>query len=278
MLDMRKFLIAACCLLPLFGAEDPKELVRRALSAYTADDAAQRQYTYLQREDIRILGGGGDLKRHELRTYDVTLLEGSPYKRLVKRDDRPLSPEEDRQQQEALGRSIQQRRAESPEERRQRIAEFERKRQERRGDLNEVANAFDFTLVGDDTIDGVPAWVVEGTPRAGYKARSKSAAYFGKLKGRIWISKADNHVMKMDAVTLDTIAIGAFLIRFGQGGHIAIEFAHVNNDAWLPKHVLLTGSARVLLLKGYHLDADYSFSDYKKFTVESRVVDTGTTR
>jgi hypothetical protein len=76
----------------------------------------------------------------------------------------------------------------------------------------------------------------------------------------------------MDAVTLDTISIGAFLLRIAKGGHIVVEFAHVNNEVWLPKHASLKGSARLLFVKGYHLDADWAFTDYRKFTVESHVV------
>ena len=52
-----------------------------------------------------------------------------------------------------------------------------------------------------------------------------------------------------------------------------VEFARVNNEVWMPKHVVLTGSARVLLVKGYHVDADFTFSDYKKFSTESRVIE-----
>ena len=54
-----------------------------------------------------------------------------------------------------------------------------------------------------------------------------------------------------------------------------VEFAHVNNEVWLPKHAALKGSARLFFVKGYNLDADWAFSDYRKFTVESHVVDAG---
>ena len=115
---MRTLLIAACCALPLLAADGPKaiapitpiEMVRRALADYTRDEAAERQYTYLQREDFRMLDGSGNLKRRDLHTYDVTLLEGSPYRRLVKRNDQPLPPEEEKQQQANLQRSIDERR------------------------------------------------------------------------------------------------------------------------------------------------------------------------
>lgn len=279
---MRMLLIAACCALPLaadgpkaIAPITPKEMVRRALADYTRDDAAERQYTYLQRDDFRMLDGSGNLKRRDLHTYDVTQLEGLPYRRLVKRNDQPLPPEEEKQQQANLQRSIDERRKETADQRRERIAEWERKRQERQKDIDEVPDAFDLVLAGEDVIDGVPVWIVDGTPHPGYKPKSKTAAYFTKMKGRIWIAKSDYHAVKIDAETMDTISIGAFLIRFAKGGHVGVEFARVNNEVWMPKHVVLTGSARVLLVKGYHVDADFTFFDYKKFSTQSRVIDTG---
>jgi hypothetical protein len=272
---MRKISIAACFALRLLAADDPKEMVRRSLALYSHDDAAERHYTYLQREDLRMLDGAGSLKRRELRTFDITPVEGTPYRRLVKRDDQPLSAKEEKQQQDNLQRSIEERRKETPEQRRQRIADWDRKRQSRLNEIEEVPDAFDFRLTGDDVIDGVPVWVIEGTPHPGYKPKSKSAGYFVKMKGRMWIAKSDYHQVKIDAVTLDTISIGAFLIRFAKGGHIVVEFSRINDEVWLPKHLSLTGSARVLLVKGYHVDADFTFSDYKRFSVDSRVLDSG---
>jgi hypothetical protein len=279
---MRTLLIAACSALPLLVADGPKAIapitpqamVRRALTAYTRDDAIERQYTYLQRNDFRILDGDGNVKHRDIHTFDITLLEGSPYRRLVKRNDQPLSPDEEKQQKANLQRSIDERRRETAEQRRQRVADWDRKRLEKEKELEEVPYAFDLRLVGEDVIDGVPVWIIDGTPHPGYEPKSKTASYFTKMKGRIWISKSDFHTVKIDAVTTDTIAISAFLIRFAKGGHVAVEFSRVNNEVWLPKHVVVAGSARVLLVKGYHVDADFTFSDYKKFSTESRIVDT----
>jgi hypothetical protein len=265
---MLKFSIAVFAL-PLLAASAPPEItpaqmVRRALDAYSRGEAAQREYSYCQRDDVRILDGSGGLKHHDLRTFDVIMVDGSPYRRLVKRNDQALPPDEEKEQQEDFRRGIDQRHNETPEQRRQRIAEWDHKRQERQGDMNEVPNAFDFRLVGEETISGVPVWVIEGTPHPGYKPKSKSAGYFLKMRGRIWLTKEDYHVVKVDAVTLDAISIGAFLLRIAQGGHVGIEFSHMGNGLWLPKHASISGSARILLIKGYRLDADYTFSDYRR--------------
>jgi hypothetical protein len=81
-------------------------------------------------------------------------------------------------------------------------------------------------------------------------------------------------VVKIEAETIDTIAIGAFLVRFQKGAHIGVQYARVNDEVWLPKHVGLTGAAKFLLVKGMRIDADIAFSNYKKFSADSRVVNT----
>jgi hypothetical protein len=269
---MRLLLLTAFCALPL-AAADPKEIVRLALQRNAHNDEISRQYTYLQRNDVRALDGAGKVRHRDLQTTDVTLLEGSPYRRVVARDDKPLPPQEEKKQQEQLKRNNDQRRAETPAQRQQRIADWERKRNRERENLKEVADAFDFRLAGEEQIEGVPVWVIDGTPHPGYKPKSKEASYFPKVKGRMWVAKADYTPVKITVETLDTISIGAFLVRLAKGGHIGVEFTRVNDEVWLPKHVGLTASARILLIKGFHLDADFTFSDYKKFSTESHVVD-----
>lgn len=270
---MRTLILAACCTLSLAAADDPKEIVRRALQRNAHNDEVSRQYTYLLRHDVRTLDAAGKLKHRDLQTLDITVLEGSPYHRLVQRDDKPLPPAEEKQQQEQLKSSIEQRRKETPAQRQQRIAEYDRKRLRERENLKEVPDAFDFRLAGEEEIDGVPVWVIDGTPRAGFKPKSREAGFFPRIKGRIWVAKSDYQPVKIALETLDTISIGAFLVRLAKGGAIGVEFTRVNDEVWLPKHVDITASARLFLIKGLHLAVDYTFSDYKKFSAESRIVE-----
>jgi hypothetical protein len=104
-------------------AQDPRDLVRRAIELDHRNAELSRNYTFLQRNQVKEFDGGGKLKRSDLRTWDVTLLEGSPYRRLVMRNDQPISPEEQKTEQEKLQASIEQRRKETDEQRDRRIAE-----------------------------------------------------------------------------------------------------------------------------------------------------------
>ena len=269
---MRGIWLAVCGSVALWAGEDPKALVKRALEADLHAQEASRDYTFVQRDDVRMLDGSGKTKSHSLKTYDVTLMEGSPYKRLVARNDQPLSAEEQRDEDARLNYNSDQRKRESAAQKQQRIAEWERKRREQRDHLREIPDAFDFKFVGEETIEGRPAWVIEGTPHPGYKPKSSLASYFTKIKGRCWITKDSPHFAKLEFDTLDTIAIGAFVVRLKKGGHILVEQTRLSDDLWLPKHVTVKASARLFFVKGFNIDADYSFRDYKKFQADSHVV------
>lgn len=271
---MRTVLLAVLLAASLPAAEDPKQIVARALQFHEKNDALARNYTFLQRTEIRALDGSGKVKHNDCKTHDITLLEGSPYRRLVARDDKPLPPKEEQQQQADLQRSIEARKKETPEQRQQRIAEWERRRKTQEEELKEVPEAYDFRLVGEDTIEGEPTWIIEGTPRPGYKPKSKQAGYYKKLKGRIWITKSDYMPVKIEAETIDTISMGAFVIRFQKGAHFIVENTRINGEVWLPRHIWFTGDARFLLLKGMKVNTDIAFTNYKKFTAESRIVST----
>jgi hypothetical protein len=273
-ISCRAFSLLVLTLLPLHAADDAREILRRALQRNLRNEEVARSYTFLQRQENRALDGSGAVKHRDSKTWDITLLEGSPYKRLVQRDDKPLPRKEETQQQAALQKGIELRRNESPEQRQQRIAEWDRKRKAQQDDLEEIPEAFDLRLAGEDVVDGIPAWIIEGTPRPGYKPKSRTTTYFLKMKGRIWVSKNDYQPIQLEAQSTDTISIGGFLIRLQKGAQVHVQFAYVNNEVWLPKFVGLSGEARVLLVKGLRIDSDFTFSSYKKFTADSRVVAT----
>jgi hypothetical protein len=94
------------------------------------------------------------------------------------------------------------------------------------------------------------------------------------VKARFWIDQKDYHWAKLDVETLDTISFGGFLLRVEKGTRLIIEQAHINDEVWLLKSVTLRASARVALIKSLHEELLITYSDYKKFQVDSRVVST----
>jgi hypothetical protein len=262
-------LLTAVC--ALAHAEDAQEIVRRAVALDEEYESLVRQYTFIQRSEQRRLDARGNIKDRDVKTWDVTLLEGSPYRRLIARDDRPLSAKEEEKEQQKLQKSIEERSRETDARRARRLAEWEKELRKERELFQEIPKAFDFRVIGEETIDGREVWVIEGEPKTGYKPKSREASVFPKIRGKLWITKGDYRFVKGDIETLDTISFGWFLARLAKGGHVVVEQTLVNNEVWLPKRVTASGSAKLALVKTIRAGIDVTYRDYRKFQAESRI-------
>jgi hypothetical protein len=270
------------CAAPSFGAgDDAKEILRHALRANARDRELERSYTYVERDEFRTLDGSGGVKHRESSTWEVVpLREGAQFRRLTLRDDKPLSPKEERKQadarrkQEAARQKRETQRAnETPEQRQKRLDAKEAARQREQREIDGVVDGLDARLVGEEPVDGIPAWVIEAAPHPGYKFQSNDIARFlGKMKGRVWIVKEQYRPVKIEAETIDNISFGVVLARLNKGMHMHVEYAYVNNEVWLPKRMTFSASARIALFKGLHVEGESAFRDYRKFSVDSRVV------
>jgi len=254
------------------AAQDAHQIVVRAAQAYGKDSEIARNYTFLEREVEQDLDGAGKPRTTQIHTWDITLQEGSPYRRLVARNDQPISAEERKQEEQRLQWSIEQRRKETPQQREQRIAEWRRREARRSEPVKELPDAFNFAIVREEAVNGVPAWVIDATPKPGYKPKSTATTFFPKVKIRLWIDKREYQCVKAEMEIMSAVTFGGFLVRVAKGGHLSLEQTRVNDEVWLPKHFTMEASARLMLVKGFHKALDMTFSDYKKFQTDSRMV------
>jgi hypothetical protein len=268
---MRGYLLLAAALCAR-AAEDPREIVRRAVEYDVQYASRVRQYTFLEREDNRQLDAKGNIKERRLRTWDVTLLEGTPYRRLVGRDDKPLPEAEQKFEEDKLKHNLELRRHETPEQRRVRVEEARKKEEKTRGPVREIPDAFHFRLAGEEKIDGVDTWVIEGTPRPGFRPKAQMAFFFPKVRGKLWITKADDRWVRVEAESIDTISFGLILARVAKGATIRIDQVRVNEEVWLPRRIDVAANARLAIFKVWRGRLEYTYDKYRRFQAESRVV------
>jgi hypothetical protein len=249
----------------------PDQTVRQAIQRDRENRGATRNYTFVQREVHRNLDGKGALRSTDVRTFDVTLLAGSPYRRLIAIDDKPLPPAKAREEDEKLRKSIEARRKESETERSKRLAEEQKRWEESRTFLNEIPDAFDLTLAGSEIAGGRDCYVVAGTPRANYRPRTKAARLFPKIKGRLWIDKEDYSLIRAEVEAIETVSYGLILVRIHKGTRAIFEQTKVNGEVWLPLRLHAFAEGRLGLVKKLRVDYEVTYSDYKKFQVDSRI-------
>ncbi len=251
---------------------DAHEIVKRSVGAIAGNWKIARNYTFLEREEERQMDAEGRVKSKEVKTYDITLLEGSPYLRLTERDDHPLPPAEEKKEREKLEKSIAERQRETPAERQRRIDDYDRRRERQNETMREVADAFDFRIAGQDRIDGREVWILDATPHADYSPRSRDAKILPHVKGKLWIDQRTYHWVKLEAEVIDTVSWGLFLVRLDRGARIWFDQTLVNDEVWLPKRVSISASARLGLFKKIRVQQETTFRNFRKFQSDAHLV------
>ncbi len=252
-------------------AEQIRALLQRAEEKDLENDKRLRDYTYIEREERHYLDSHGAVKKIESRTSDILEIYGEPVERLTAKDDKPLSAEEAKKEEDKIQKIIDKRKNESEGDRRKRLAKEEKDREEDREFVLEVADAFNFRLVGSEVFDGRDTWVLEGEPRPGYEPKNREAKILSKFEGRVWIDKADTQWVKLDITAIDTISVGWVIARIHKGMHVVVELTRVKDEVWLPKHVQFHFDARVALFKSYDEDVELLYRDYKKFRTDTKI-------
>ncbi len=255
--------------------EQMQQLFRVVADKDIENDKRLRDYTYTEREVENKLDGQGQTKSAEVRTYEIMEIYGEQVQRLIQKDDKPLSEKDAAKEEEKIQKVIDKRRNESESDRKKREAKEEKDREEGRKFVREVADAYDFKLVGTESLGGREAWVIDGEPRAGFEPHMKESKFLSKFHGRVWIDKNDLQLAKMDVECMDTVSWGLFLARFHKGSRFMLEQTRVNDEVWLPLHVTAKIDVRLALLKNFDVGLEQTYHDYKKFRATAKIVDVG---
>jgi hypothetical protein len=246
----------------------------RSAARDQTDLEIRKDYTYLVRSEERRLDPSGKVTKTETRTQEVLILYGRPYERLIAKDGKPLPPDEDRKERGKMDKEIARRAKESPKEKEKRAREESANLQQVREVLREVADAFDFRIVGEEELEGFATWVIQAEPKPGYRPRSKQTRILPNFRGKVWISKDGYRWVKVEAEVIRRISVGLILARLDPGTTLAFEQQRVQGEIWMPRQVRSRVYAKLGLVKSYNLDVLVTYSNYRKFQSDSRVLET----
>jgi hypothetical protein len=248
-------------------ADDARALVQKAFEAARENEAIARSYVFHERvEEIRY-DKKGEIKKRESHTWDVTLLDGSEYRRLIAFDDEPLPPKREAKEQRELEKQLEKMRHETPKQRDKRLAKVEKQREEGEEFLEEITRAFDFRLTGEEQIGGVATHVISFTPRAGYRPTSREARVLPKVRGTLWISKDDHGWVQADMETTGNIR-WAVIFKLNEGARVRFTQRKHNDEVWLTDDWHLRLKARVAFFK-FNGEVHGSYSNFRKFTTDT---------
>jgi hypothetical protein len=249
---------------------DIKSLLLDVAKNQKAIEELQKQYTcHLVAEEEKFDSKGGVTSR-TVKEYDVFNCGGDEVRHLVKDDSKPLTPEQQRKEDERFNKEFsdfQKKQAELANDPKKQEKEDERQQAQ----ISDFLRAENFTNPRRERFRGQDVIVFDFGPNPDYKPRKLVESIVQKLVGVVWIDEEARDVARLEARFSETAKIGGGLLAsLDKGTNLVIEQTKINGEVWLPSYAEVHATARVVFVKVHQNEID-RYSDYKKFRVETRI-------
>ena len=245
----------ALCASPAAPRYDAGTIIRRSVEANAEDWKAAPQFDYFERDRE---------ENGETRTYEVIMILGSRYERLVAVNGKPLTAEQQAQEEQKLKAAIAERKKESPQEREKRVANYKEERERDHLLMQEMTKAFDFKVVEESRLGNHQVYVLEATPRQGYNPPDNKAKVLTGMRGKLWIDKQTFQWVKVEAHVIQPVSIAGFLARVEPGTRFELEKMPVAAGIWLPSHFAMKAKAKELLVFTHHEHEEETYYGYHR--------------
>ncbi len=206
--------------------------------------------------------------------YEVLMIEGSPYLKLIAQDGRPLSSAEAQEQEQKYQREVSKRQHESPRERRKRIEKYNEDRDRDHNLLMELCEAFDYSVTGQQIVNGREVWILHGTPKPGYVPKSREAKVLAGMEVTFWIDKKTYQWPRIEAEVKSPVSFYGLIGKVNPGTRFLLEQQPVGPNLWLPKHFKMQVSATALGFFNQDSSSDETYTNYRR-TGDAAAASTG---
>lgn len=250
-----------------FAAEVKKHLA--------TDEERQSGYVFNERRVEQKVNAAGRVTDESVKVYEV--YPGLPgedrYRRLIEEDGRstPL---------DRLAKQDTQRRKQAEEYARRQAVASERQKDAREQDkarreysaaVEDIFRVYDIAMLRREPVDGVDTILATLTPKPGARPQTGDGKVMRHFKARAWISESDYELVRVEIEAIDNLSFGlGLLARVHKGTVATYQRRKVNGETWLPAEVTWTASARVLLLRRLRLRGVSEFSNYRRYSVDTR--------
>jgi hypothetical protein len=251
---------------------DLKALFKEIDDNQKAIDKIKENYAGTRVEEGNDFDKDDKLKKVERKEYTFFYLDGQEVSTLVKQDDKPLSEDEQRKENEKTQKEIQniQKRAEKKEAKEEKAKEEGKKDKDDDVGIETFLRTSQFVNPRRERFRGQDVLVFDFEPNPEYKARNIVEKVVQKLAGVVWIDEKAHDVARLEAYFVGDMRFGGGLVaNLQKGTSFVFEQAFVNNEVWLPTYNEAHVGVRVLLVKAFKVNEVTRYSDYKRFNVDT---------
>ncbi len=241
---------------PLHAQQDPLSLQPRQW----ATDASANELKVLQygspylRYRMHIRDAKGDQVRDVIESKDGSVA------RLILRDGRPLTPEEDAAERQRLQDML-----DSPEDYAKHVKGDTTGKKTAVEIIHQVPDAMLFSYVpGQPQREHahVPEVVIDFEPNPSYHAPTMAAQALAGLKGRAWIDPRTHFLTRMEGHIFQPVSLGLVLAKIYPGGELLFEQSEVAPSRWLFTHFTEHLTIRAVMVKLMKENSDLEGSQH----------------
>jgi hypothetical protein len=225
----------------LWGARprpDVKDIIQRSVAANDKDFEAAPQFNYKEK----------DYDGKSSKTFQVTMIDGSPYQRLLAVNGKPLGKAQAADELKKEEKETATRHAQTSEQRNRRIAEYTKQRQSDHVMMAQLTQAFNFKFTGERKVKKRDVWALIATPRPGYRPPNRDSEVLPGMQGEMWIDQATYEWVKVTAQVTRPVSIGGFLAQVEPGTRFEIEKVPAAPGIWQVAHFSMQSRAKIFYM------------------------------
>jgi hypothetical protein len=234
-------------------------------------DKIKENYTGTRSEEMTEYDKTGKVTKREAKGYTFFYLGGDEISTLIGKDGKPLGEEEQKKENEKTQKEIREHEAKKEKKEAKEAKEKANEKNDNEEPGIEVfLRACQFVNPRRERFRGQDVLVFDFEPNAEFKPHKMAEKVVQKLAGVIWIDEKSHDVARLEAYFVGDFKLaGGMLANLQKGTNFVFEQAFTNNEVWLPTYAEVHVGVRVLLVKGFKVNAVIRYSDYKRFNVDS---------
>jgi hypothetical protein len=243
---------------------DLKALFKEIDDNQKAIDKIKENYTGTRAEEETEYDKTGKVTKREAKEYTFFYLGGDEISTLISKDGKPLGEEEQKKENEKTQKEIRE------HEKKDAKDKGSAKKDDEDPGIEVFLRACQFVNPRRERFRGQDVLVFDFEPNPEFKAHKLAEKLVQKLAGVVWIDEKSHDVARLEAYFVgDFKFAGGVLANLQKGTSFVFEQAFINNEVWLPTYAEVHVGVRILLVKGFKVNAVIRYSDYKRFNVES---------
>ncbi|HJS74951.1 MAG TPA: hypothetical protein VJ921_11745 [Vicinamibacteria bacterium] len=262
-------LLALVISLTVSTREEAPTLLRRVIESQKRQQELTREYAFRETTVTRELDSEGRVEKTESEEVLVTPGPEGEYRRVVGKDGKPLSSEEELKEERKFQKYLKEQLRQSPEERDRKTKEkLDRRVKRFQERLTEAIEVFDFEARPDEIVQNVPLRVFRFSPKAGYEGHSRSTKILARMEGTVWIDPEHNQLAKLRVRFVKSLKfLGGVFGRVSEGSEAEAEGWFDGEGVWLLDDIAVSLNARLYFVKTYRQRIDIDYHDYQRYRV-----------